>query len=419
MRFSLLPFILLLGCEEKSTKEGNNKTLIFATNQLSHDKRVWRLEDDAPVAAGSHFQVSVDTWSIFQNSYESPEERTKAFASFVELYNEADIDVVKKRLKKEEFTFTSDLTILSTATNQSSNDHMGSVLLTAKNPGKYRLTATGIVSDNITIEVATPTAWKVSPSLPEVKSYTEEDNTLFTPMSNFCLVPNQPFDFEPVLFDEQGRKLYGLIPNLDFTTSTEHLLINPSDKSYLMTIDGLEPSVQATLEARDVFNQHLFTLPPLDICVASEDDVKGVGLTILHDNVEESSKAGVETDEKIIKINKHLRKYARKTKRSELERMVHILPIIDSDKNIPNFPIEVTIKGGLLMELNALSKFENDATALLNIGPTVLTSSNSPIVALLPNNKDEVITLKAGNVEHSLTIVQYVPKEEEEDTNQN
>ena len=186
-----------------------------------------------------------------------------------------------------------------------------------------------------------------------------------------------------------------------------------------MTIDGVEASVQATLEARDVFNQHLFTLPPLDICVASEDDVKGVGLTILHDNVEESSKAGVETDEKIIKINKHLRKYARKTKRSELERMVHILPIIDSDKNIPNFPIEVTIKGGLLMELNALSKFENDATALLNVGPTVLTSSNSPIVVLLPNNKDEVITLKAGNVEHSLTIGQYVPEETEEDTNQN
>ena len=167
MRFSLLPFILLLGCEEKSTKEGNNKTLIFATNQLSHDKRVWRLEDDAPVAAGSHFQVSVDTWSIFQNSYESPEERTKAFASFVELYNEADIDVVKTRLKKEEFSFTSDLTILSTATNQSSNDHMGSVLLTGKNPGKYSLTATGMVSDTITIEVATPTEWKDRPVYPK------------------------------------------------------------------------------------------------------------------------------------------------------------------------------------------------------------------------------------------------------------
>ena len=49
--------LLMVGCEDKSTKVGDNKVLVFSTTQKNQDGSSWKLNEDAPIASHTHFEL--------------------------------------------------------------------------------------------------------------------------------------------------------------------------------------------------------------------------------------------------------------------------------------------------------------------------------------------------------------------------
>ena len=389
--------LLMVGCEDESTKEGDNGTLIFSTVQKTQDDTTWKLNENAPIATHAHFELAIDGWVINSKQFDSSEQEYNAYAVFSEHYNVSDVNTVKSLMAKEEFTFSSDMTLLGSSSNQSTSDHMGSANFMASTQGTYTITARGIQTDTLNVEIVDPATWKISENKDIwTKLFIEEDQQS-QPLDKFCLMPNKSMMFNPILLDKQNRKLSGTIPKIVITSDNESITIHEKEKAFELSVGELESPSKLKLEAQNVYGETIFSLNELEVCLAKEADIKGLDLSIVNNELDQNP--DLVSRKELASFNKEAKRVMKGIKRSGMARIVLLKSSLVSENPIPNLEIEASLKGGLLLEIFDAIEADDDITTLSQTRSTVVTKPNTLLMALFPTDQDEIITFKSGQLE--------------------
>ena len=402
MKWKLAILLMLLGCENSDpTMIGENNTLIFSTTTNNIDQTPWQMNE--PIATKSQFDILISSWVLF--THDDP----SGFTEFATHYNTEDIDAIKHLLLQEEFLFSSPLTILQTATNQSSKTHRGSATFTAANEGIYTITATGIKTDVIKVEIADPIRWKVFPyfGLEWWNGFKLWDSPIsLEALSSFCVYPNASMRFYPQLFDAQNRKLSGQIPDIEISADNKEINVRTTSNMFELVTTDITSDAHLHFTAKNVYGESLYSFPDIDVCVAKNTDIQDVDIKILHETIENIDAYKINED--TLPQTKEAKRLAKQYAKANNVRYVLITPVIKSDKKIPNLPIDISVHGGIVMDVNMFGKTPNPFKDP-DIHSTVTTNPDLPLLIIFPNNKEIHLTIKAVGIVKKQTIPKFIP----------